>query len=240
MSPAGKEKYPQYYEEEKMIVAKLKPESELMPFLLNYSSLLVAGCGGCTSVCYTGGLKETDELARAISRAAKKEKKKITLYTHVVEQQCDTVFFEDIEKYAGEVDAIVSLGCGAGVQLLAEYFPVIPVYPALNTLFTGSSSVPGIFEERCRSCGDCQLAWTGGICPVTRCAKGIFNGPCGGSEQGRCEVNPDVACAWCEIYERLEKQGRLDEMLKVKEPVLWQSSLPGEFRPWERRGGNDK
>ncbi len=224
-----------------MIVAKLKPIEELLPQLLDCSSILVAGCGGCTSVCYTGGLRETKELADIIFRAAKKENKKIKVIPRVMERQCEVEFIDDFDDIAGEVEAIISLGCGAGVQLLAERFDKVPVYPALNTIFIGTSSVPGIFEEMCRTCGDCQLAHTGGICPVTRCAKGIFNGPCGGSEEGRCEANPEVGCAWCDIYKRLESQDRLDSILKVREPILWQNQRQGHFKVWEnyRGSGNE-
>lgn len=211
----------------------MKPLGELLPRILDCSSLLVVGCGGCTSLCYTGGLRETRDLKDIISRSAGRNKTKMRIHTRVVERQCEIEYIIDLDRIAGEVDAVISMGCGAGVQLLAERYESIPVYPALNTVFIGTSSAPGIFDERCRTCGDCQLAYTGGICPVTRCAKGIYNGPCGGSEEGRCEANPSVGCAWCSIYERLESQGRLDSILDVREPVLWKNQRQGSFKAWE-------
>jgi len=218
-----------------MIVAKLKPEEEIFESLGQAQSILVLGCGGCTSVCYTGGLRETDELAAVMSHMAKKAGRKIKTRVLVMERQCEAEFLDDIRQAARDVDAILSLGCGAGVQLLAEELAPLPVLPALNTLFIGSTADYGTFEERCRSCGDCQLAWTGGICPVTRCPKGIFNGPCGGSENERCEVNPENPCAWCEIYNRLKDQGRLDAIMKVREPVLWQNQKQQSFSPREKK-----
>jgi len=118
--------------------------------------------------------------------------------------------------------AVLSLACGAGVQFVAERHPAVPVYPALNTVFVGVDRDVGWYEENCRTCGDCILGETGGICPVTRCAKGLFNGPCGGTTlDGKCEVDPNVPCAWFQIHERLEKQGRLDLIRKIRPAREW-------------------
>ena len=85
---------------------------------------------------------------------------------------------------------ICSLGCGAGVQALAERFPKTPVYPGLNTQFMGILESQGVWTEKCAGCGNCRLGEFAGICPITRCAKRLLNGPCGGSQDGKCEVQP--------------------------------------------------
>jgi hypothetical protein len=116
------------------------------------------------------------------------------------------------------------MACGAGVQLLAERYAHVPVFPAVNTIAIGIDRDIGIYEERCRSCGECVLSYTAGICPVTRCAKGLFNGPCGGTKITSCEVDDDTPCAWIEIYNRLKTQNRLEDILKVKPPMEWQNT----------------
>jgi hypothetical protein len=99
------------------------------------------------------------------------------------------------------------------------------VFPAVNTAAIGVDREIGVYEERCRACGDCVLGYTGGICPVTRCAKGLFNGPCGGTNRGFCEVSNDIPCAWQEIYERLKAQNRLEDIKKLRPPMEWQNTV---------------
>ena len=64
-----------------------------------------------------------------------------------------------------------------------------PVMPALDTLFIGVEDTPGYFREVCGQCGHCVLGETAGICPVVSCHKGLMNGPCGGTNNGKCEVD---------------------------------------------------
>ena len=72
------------------------------------------------------------------------------------------------------------------------------------------------------------LGETGGICPVTRCAKSLFNGPCGGtSREGKCEVSKDTPCAWFEIHKRLKEQNRLENILKLKPAREWRNQTQG-------------
>ena len=102
-----------------------------------------------------------------------------------------------------------------------------PIYPALNTLFIGKEEEPGHFAEVCAQCGNCVLAYTGGICPVVRCAKGLLNGPCGGSVEGKCEVDPDTPCAWQLIIDRLAALGQLDQLEEIEPPKDWSTSYSG-------------
>jgi len=118
------------------------------------------------------------------------------------------------------------MACGAGVQFVAERYPDIPVLPMVDTTFIGVNQDVGWYEERCRSCGSCVLGLTGGICPVTMCAKGLYNGPCGGTNKGNCEISNEQPCAWHMIYERLAKQNRLDIIMEFTPAQDWQNQVP--------------
>lgn len=204
-----------------MLVAGQKPYDEIDSFMKGHGSILVVGCGGCTSLCNAGGLRETTAMAARLGTIPGKRVKSIT-----IERQCDDEFVAELKHMLKGVDAVLSMGCGAGVQLIAEQYPGVPVYPALNTKFVGTSHERHVFIERCRSCGNCRLGSTAGICPVTRCAKGLQNGPCGGSEKGMCETGGGRECAWCLIIERMKSQGRLEELAFFCEPVSWQGQAP--------------
>jgi len=192
-----------------------------------HGSILVVGCAGCTALCLAGGQKEVDELNLRLRAIFRDQGHSVRIKGYTVERQCEMDFIAELDPMVGKYEAIISLACGAGVQFVAERYREIPVYPALNTSFIGVNRDIGWYEEACRSCGDCQLAYTGGICPVTRCAKSIFNGPCGGTRDGMCEVDPETECAWCLIYERLKGQGRLENIINIKAPVKWQNQVQG-------------
>lgn len=205
-----------------MVKAKKKPILELKTVIQPYGNILNIGCGGCVSVCLAGGQKEVNVLNAELSLEVGKGVK-IDGYT--IERQCKPLFVDEIKKIVKQYDCLLSMACGAGVQLLAETYPQIPVFPAVNTIAIGIDRDVGIYEERCRACGDCIIGYTGGICPITRCAKGLFNGPCGGVNQGLCEVSETVACAWVEVYERLNAQNRLDCIDLIREPLDWQNQV---------------
>jgi hypothetical protein len=118
------------------------------------------------------------------------------------------------------------MACGAGVQLMAETYPEIPVFPAVNTIAIGTDKEMGVYEERCRACGDCIIGYTGGICPITRCSKGLFNGPCGGVNKDKCEVSDEIPCAWVSVYERLKVQDRLSCIQKIRVSSNWENQVP--------------
>ncbi|MEA3437222.1 MAG: methylenetetrahydrofolate reductase C-terminal domain-containing protein, partial [Thermodesulfobacteriota bacterium] len=191
-----------------MIVAERKPFEEIKILLKDYKKVLTVGCGTCVAVCLAGGEKEVGVLNAELNIARKMENNPIELGAATLERQCDMEFLAELDGVVGEYDAMLSMACGAGIQFLAERFPQIPVFPAVDTTFIGINKDVGWYEERCRGCGTCVLGMTAGICPVTMCAKSLFNGPCGGTNQGSCEINKDQPCAWFQIYERLEKQGR--------------------------------
>jgi hypothetical protein len=144
-----------------------------------------------------------------------------------VQRQCEWEYLDEIAAQIGDADVVLSLGCGVGVQAIAEHFPDAWVVPGLNTCFMGLPTEQGVWAERCVACGDCILGITGGICPIARCSKSLLNGPCGGSEGGRCEVSPDTPCAWQLIYDRLNSLGKLDVLLEIQPPKNWRTAHDG-------------
>lgn len=217
-----------------MIVAGQKPIVEIAALIENYNKVLLVGCGGCVTVCLSGGEKETEILAAALRIKRKLEGKPIEIATSTVTRQCDPEFIDALQDLVKDADAVVSLACGVGPQYLAERYPDKYIVPAMNTYFAGGSKQHGVWEERCGLCGDCVLHLTGGICPVSRCSKSILNGPCGGSQQGKCEIDKDVDCAWQLIYDRLRVLGQLETLKQVMPPKDWSKSRDGGPRRMTR------
>ncbi len=209
-----------------MIVAKRKPFDEIKNSLKGYKRILNIGCGTCVAVCLAGGEKEVDVLNAELDMAFKLDESGATVTGITIERQCDREYLEALDNKVNDYDALLSMACGAGIQFLAERFPEKPVFPAVDTTFIGINQDVGWYEERCRSCSSCVLGITGGICPVTMCAKGLYNGPCGGTNKGSCEIDKDQPCAWYKIYERLEKQGRLDAITKFMPAQEWKNQVP--------------
>ena len=201
-----------------MIVAERKPFADIKKSIEGYRKVLIVGCGTCVSVCMAGGEKEVELLASQLRMANKIDNKDVEIGEITIQRQCDKEFIEPIVEKARNYDAVLSLACGAGVQLLSDLLDPIPVIPGLNTRFIGIAEEEGVWSERCRACGNCLLADFAGICPITRCPKSILNGPCGGSQGGRCETDPNRDCAWALIYNRLSKQGRLDKIMGIASP----------------------
>jgi len=207
-----------------MIVASPKSIPELKSIITEHKKVLFVGCGTCVTVCLAGGEREVSISSYAIRMARKLERNPIEITQITIERQCENEFLKDLAEEAAKVEAIVSFGCGAGVQAIAERFPDKPVYAGLNTQFLGILEGQAVWTEKCLGCGNCMLAQFGGICPVTRCAKRLLNGPCGGSLESRCEVDPDRPCAWQLIYERLKNIGQLDRLEEVIPPKDWSTA----------------
>lgn len=199
-----------------MIVAKPKPFEELVEMLRHFSRVLVAGCGTCVAVCLAGGEKEAGIIATQLELVFRDRDFKS--FAATVERQCDREFLALFRDHIEQADAVLSLACGAGIQFLAEMYPDKPIFPGVDTSFIGVNEGAGIWSERCRACNQCYLGLTGGICPVTMCAKGLLNGPCGGPSNGKCETNPERDCAWVKIVERLKSQSRLDILANITPP----------------------
>ncbi len=212
-----------------MIVAERKPFDEIKESIKECKNVLILGCGTCVSVCMAGGEKEVEILASQLRMASKLDGTNLEIAEETIQRQCDKEYIEPIVEKAKNYDTVLSMACGAGVQLVSDMLEPMPVTPALNTCFIGVTEAEGVWAERCQACGDCMLDKTGGICPITRCVKGLLNGPCGGSEGGKCEVDPERDCAWHLIIERLDKLGRLDELEAVVPPKDWNVSLTGRL-----------
>jgi hypothetical protein len=212
-----------------MIVAERKPLSDLKAFLENYRKVLVVGCGTCTTVCLAGGEAEVKVISTGLRIGFLKEDKEIEIVEDCITRQCEPEFVAKIvEKVKAEgIEAVLSLGCGVGVNFLAEKLDNIPVYPGVDTKFFGAAVEPGVWVEMCAGCGNCILHLTGGICPIARCSKSILNGPCGGSQEGKCEISPEVTCAWSLVVERMKKLGNLHRLEELVPPRNWSSSHHG-------------
>lgn len=212
-----------------MIVAQRKSIPELTEMLKGHKKILVLGCGTCVTVCLAGGEREVGIISSALRIASKVGNLGFEVKELTIERQCDNIFIEKAVDAVAESDVVLSLGCGAGVQAIAERFDK-PVYAGLDTEFIGILEERATWTEKCISCGQCVLHMYGGICPVTRCAKHMLNGPCGGSREDRCEVRPDRPCAWQLIYKRMKTIGELDKLKTIKPPKNWNHSIHGGAR----------
>jgi len=229
-----------------MIVADQKPLEEILQMLQPYKKVLFLGCQSCVAVCMAGGEKEVGLLASAVRLARKQQGHQIEIVEGAVKRQCDDEFNEPVGPIIQRQDAVLSLGCGVGVNKLSERFN-IPILPALNTRFFGEVERQGVWKEVCAGCGNCILHLTGGICPIARCAKNLLNGPCGGVRaDGTCEVaggstggtaaasKPPQPCAWVQIIERLEKLGQLERLTTAMAAKDWSTDRHGGPR-WRVR-----
>jgi ferredoxin len=210
-----------------MIVAEQKSLDEIRALVHDAKNVLVVGCGTCVTVCFAGGSHEASILATSLRMASKLNGNTQQVTDVTVQRQCEWEYLDQIAEQVQDVDIVLSLGCGIGVQAIAEHFPDTWVVPGLNTSFLGLPTEQGVWDERCAACGDCILGITGGICPIARCSKSLLNGPCGGSEDGHCEINPDIPCAWQLIYDRLGKMGKLEVLMNIQAPKNWRTARDG-------------
>ncbi len=210
-----------------MITGTPKPIEEILEMIEPYDNIIVAGCHGCVTVCRVGGHKEVEVLSSTLRLAREAGGKKIEIHEMSLERQCDPEYVESMRPQVGDFQAVLSIACGAGIQFLAEKFTKTPILPGINTGFLGVTERQGEWAERCQGCGDCVLHLTGGICPVTRCAKQLFHGPCGGSVSGNCEVAKDVLCGWQMIIDRLKALDQMENYCKLKPYKGWDSSRDG-------------
>ncbi|MBC8262992.1 MAG: methylenetetrahydrofolate reductase C-terminal domain-containing protein [Anaerolineales bacterium] len=210
-----------------MIIGEQKPLDEIKEMIADHQKILVLGCGTCVTVCFAGGEKEVGILASALRMATALEGRPREFVEATVQRQCEYEYNEEVADLVREADAVLSLACGIGVQTMNEQFPEKITLPGLNTSFLGQPTEQGVWDERCQACGNCILDMTAGICPITRCSKSIFNGPCGGSVGGKCEIAPEVECAWQLIYDRLKALGKLEMLTEIQPAKDWSTSRDG-------------
>lgn len=201
-----------------MIVTEQKPFSEIIDSLKEYTKVFLVGCGECATTCKTGGKDELLKMQQELEKHGK-----TILGTCIPDAPCmaaqiKTELAKNI-KTLREAEAILVLACGLGAQSVKDNDRIgLVVLPACNTLFSAVMDAQGNFYEKCSLCGECVLDVTGGICPITLCSKGLLNGPCGGMDKGKCEVDKECDCAWVLIYRELEKRKKLDTLKKLQEP----------------------
>jgi len=210
-----------------MIVAKQKPIEEITEEVKDYEKILMLGCNECVTVCEAGGKKEVAVLASALRMYFMNQGKDIKIDEVTLERQCDHEYLEEIRNIIDQYDVVISLACGVGVQFMAEKYLKTPVLPGVDTCFMGVTEERGVWSERCQGCGQCILATTGGICPVSRCAKRLLNGPCGGSADGTCEISKELDCAWQLIIDRLKELDRLEDYEQLSPIKDWSTERAG-------------
>jgi ferredoxin len=219
-----------------MIIGEQKPFDEIWEMVKDHKQLTVFGCNTCVAVCHQGGNKEAEILASLLRMRAIQDGVDIDIKDSGIERQCEHPFFESVKELLGESEAVLSLACGIGVQFFAEKYKSTPVYPALNTTFLGDVQEDGFYTEKCQACGDCVLGVTGGVCPVTRCCKRLFNGPCGGSSNGKCEISKDIDCAWQLVVDRLKAMGKMEDYEKLTPIKDWSKDRAGGPRSFKLEG----
>jgi len=206
-----------------MIITKQKEFNDLLNSI-DDGPVFIIGCNECATLCHTGGEEEVLEMKEAL------ENKNINVTGWVVlEPACHLNNDKRLLKsHRGETDKskkILVLACGNGVQTVSEIFEDKDIISGTDTLFLGEIKRVSEFDKRCEMCGDCLLDLFGGFCPVARCPKSMLNGPCGGSKEGKCEVDPDIDCIWDIIYKRLKEKGQLNRLKEIEKPKDWSKSI---------------
>jgi len=216
-----------------MIIQKQKKYEDIKKALGNEQKIFIFGCADCATACKTGGEEELEEMKAKLEADGK------SITGMVV---CDTACLRgEVRKQSAEfkeqldaADGILVLACGTGIQTISDLIDK-PTHTGVDSLFIGETVRMGKYVEKCSACGKCILEDTAAICPVTRCSKGLLNGPCGGySKDGKCEVDPDKDCAWLQIYERLEARGQLDKMSKMQSTKDYSSAGKARLYKWEK------
>ncbi len=206
-----------------MLISEQKPFEEILGYLDGDKNIFLIGCKGCAEGWGSGGEKQVAEMRKRL-----REQGKTIAGSALVDMLCDSALTRlKLRTYKREIaaaDSILVLTDGAGVQTVAELVNKV-VHPGCNTLSSGGAHAEWKEAERCLECGDCMLDFTGGICPIARCSKHLLNGPCGGSQGGKCEVDPEITCVWQEIVDQLTRLGQLDKLEGLVTPKNWSVSL---------------
>lgn len=216
-------------------ITRQKPFEEIEALLQDVGRVFIVGCGTCATLCHTGSMEEVEEMSGRLKEAGK-----LVTGSIVPSTACDDMTPQMMEESLPLIDdaqSVLVMACAFGVQNIATRLGK-RVVPALDTLFFGMETSPGFFQELCQQCGQCILGETAGICPLTACHKGLLNGPCGGTNNGKCEIDKNIDCAWTLIYQRLKDMDRLDLMSNYHEPRNYQAfTRPGQMTIEEKRRG---
>jgi ferredoxin len=219
-----------------MITAERKPFEEIKAVTDQFENILVVGCNTCVAVCLTGGEKEAETLASQLCIARGSDGTAGNVETVTVLRQCENEYLDSISDQVKAADLVLSTACSIGPQGMAERYPDTRVAPAMNTNMMAMVKEHHHWAEYCVACGDCGIFATGGICPIARCAKTLINGPCGGSQGGKCEISADVECVWQLIHDKLVSLGLEDNLRKIGGPKKWSSANTGGPRSMKKEG----
>lgn len=215
-----------------MIIQKQKPFEEIVKALEGEGKIFIAGCADCATTCKVGGEEEVAEMKKKLEAVGK-----TVTGTTVVDTCCLSGKVRELGRAMAEAvntaDSILVLACGTGVQTIGDHLKK-RVHPGCDSLFIGEVVRMGKYVEKCTACGQCILEDTEGICPVTRCSKGLLNGPCGGYRDGKCEVDPEKDCAWMLIYEQLKARGKLDKLARMAKPKNFSTAHTPRTYEWKR------
>ena len=206
-----------------MLISEQKPLEEILSYLDGEKNIFLIGCKGCAEGCESGGEKQVLEMKHTLE-GQNKTIGGFSIIDMVCNETLTRIKLKIHQKEIKAADSILVLTCGVGVQTVAGVVDKA-VHPGCNTLSSGGAHAEWKEAERCLECGDCMLEFTGAICPIARCSKHLLNGPCGGSQGGKCEVDPSIPCAWQLIIERLTKSGQLNKLEKIVAPKNWSVSL---------------
>lgn len=208
-----------------MLVSELKPLPEILSAVKDEQRLFLVGCKGCAEGCQTGGEAQVSDMTQKLTEAGK-EVVGHCLIDMVCNESLVKMRLLPHQAEIASADSVMVLSCGIGIQVTADAVDRV-VHPGCNTVSLGGQHAEWRQSERCLECGHCLLDYTGGICPIARCAKNLLNGPCGGSVNGKCEISPELPCAWQLIIDRLTKLGRLDKLAEIPPVKDWSVSLTG-------------
>jgi hypothetical protein len=218
-----------------MTISEPKPLEEVLASIAGEKKLFLIGCTDCATVVQVGGEPQLLEWKKTLEENGHE----VTGYL-IGEPGCHLLELKrqlrSMQEAVDAADGFLIFSCGTGTQVAVQALEGKSVHPGSNTLFLGSVQRFGNFAEYCSACGECILDMTKGICPVTRCAKGLLNGPCGGtSAEGKCEVNPETDCAWKLIYDQLKAADAIDRVKKIMEV---KNSTPHPGKRVLARGGS--
>lgn len=194
-----------------MLMSRLKPLDEISGQLKGFKSSFILACNGCEE---SFGNAEPERLRYLQMEMERRDISVTDILT--VDFLCEPLLVKhwlSIAECKMGFETVLVVSCGIGVQVVSRESRC-PTYPACDTVTMGGRIGQAWGKERCLECGECILPYTGGVCPLTACSKGLLNGPCGGGKEGRCEVFPETReCGWHSIYERLEATGRTGLLL---------------------------
>ncbi len=194
-----------------MLTVQIKPEEEIFS-KVSGRKLFVFECPGCQEIYFPR--EDAEALLTKLSGQI--------VGKAVLDYLCNRDFVREyIREYSTQIaaaDVILVFSCGVGAQVVSSLLEDKTVYTACDTLYLNGFQGLTTQEFNCNQCGECYLNYTGGICPLTNCPKGLVNGPCGGAKEGKCEVNPEADCAWVLIYKRLKEAGKVDILKKILSP----------------------